>query len=162
MNHDANPAAAIQQEPPATPPSHTGITASPGAALLPSKVDDGVDVSLPVVPFARRLPVLGIGILASAVFIWAFGVCAAVFAMRVAVGRYDRDDAVVGLSPANLTYSLQSGYWIAGMGVAALLLSYFACVSMRIRGEVSMSLSIAVALVTVVAITFVNWLSWIL
>jgi hypothetical protein len=66
MSHDADPTG-IQQKPPAPAASHSGITTSPQAALLPlPKEDEGVHLS--GVSFVHRLPVLGAGVALGATF----------------------------------------------------------------------------------------------
>ena len=102
-----------------------------------------------------------IGVLAGTAIIWALGVAAALCTMRLAVGRYDWDDAVLGLSPANLAYSLRSGYWAGGISAGILLITYFVSVSLRVNAGNSLRLSVALALAGLIAIMFVNWLSWI-
>jgi hypothetical protein len=83
------------------------------------------------------------------------------YAMRSAVGTYDLQDAVFGLSPANLDYSVESGFWSGGIGIAVLLLSCLLCLQKELHSGVAIAISVGIAFTAVIAITWIKWFSWV-
>lgn len=98
--------------------------------------------------------------LAAGPLILAVGVGGAMCAMRSAVGKYTFDEAAFGLSPANLKYSVESGFWSGGIGIAVLLLSWHVCLRRKLTSGVTFATSVGIAVTAVVAITFVKCFYW--
>jgi hypothetical protein len=103
---------------------------------------------------------VSLAMLAAGIFTFTIGVAGAMFAMRSAVGNYDFRDAVFGLSPANLDYSVKNGIWSGGFGIAVLLMSYLVCLQSKLHRGVAIVVSLGIALTAVIASLCFKWFSW--